>query len=542
MSRKPSNSARPERAIEQSRPFAEMMAIALPSVVTMTSYTVMQFVDGLMVSRIEPPDDVYVAAQGNGGMAIWLLMSFTLGLTGVVNSFVSQNLGAGRPERGAAYAWTGLWVCVAWSLMILPMWWVLPRMFVAMNHAPDLVALETSYAQTLLAGAFLTLAARSLAHYFYGMHRPRVVMVSVVTANVVNVFCNALLIYGEAGPPEGTPFAAQFRAIAQALNLPAFGVTGAALGTVIGTAVEFLIPLFIFLSPKYNEQFGTRGAWRFSWGHLKDLLRIGWPPGAMFANEMICWGFLMAYMLGAAGKAAGDDPEVHNTAGWIALRYMHVSFMPAVGLSIAVSAIVGRWLGARRPDVAAARAWLGLKITITYMGACALIFVFFRHELIGLFVPDDMPPELAGELVRIGATVMIAAAVFQVFDAIAIIMSGALRGAGDTLWPGIVTLILSWTCIPGVGIALIYLMPELGSIGPWIGASLYIILLSLFMLWRFVNGKWRSIDLVKRDETEAVRICPYCGCDVSALPEGHTCPECGVVGEEAVAGVTPGAM
>ena len=55
---------------------------------------------------------------------------------------------------------------------------------------------------------------------------------------------------------------------------------------------------------------------------------------------------------------------------------------------------------------------------------------------------------------------------------------------------------------------------------------------------RFIAGKWRTFDLVRRDEEPAV--CPYCGYDLSALREGHTCPGCGQVGEEAVAGVTPG--
>lgn len=93
---------------------------------------------------------------------------------------------------------------------------------------------------------------------------------------------------------------------------------------------------------------------------------------------------------------------------------------------------------------------------------------------------------------------MIAAAVFQLFDAIAITMSGALRGAGDTVWPGVVTIVLSWVCIVGGGHLAIALVPHWGSMGPWVGASAYIILLGVFLLARFLAGNWKRIDLLSR--------------------------------------------
>ena len=102
-------------------------------------------------------------------------------------------------------------------------------------------------------------------------------------------------------------------------------------------------------------------------------------------------------------------------------------------------------------------------------------------------------------LIAIGSKVMIAAAVFQVFDAMAITTSAALRGAGDTLWPGIATIVLSWVCIIGVGYGMVKFVPSLGSIGPWIGASLFIILLGIALSFRFVQGKWKSMTLVDSD-------------------------------------------
>lgn len=477
----------------------EMLVIAAPTVVTMTSYTVMQFVDALMVSRIEG-DGPYVAAQGNGGIMAWLAISFALGVIGMVNTFVSQNLGAEKLDRCASYAWAGLWISGGWSLVLGLLIPLAPVIYGQMGHPEELLRLETQYAQIMLSGMLLTLAARSLANFFFGMHRPSVVMIAALSGNVVNVMANALLIYGPDGPPAFVPFHAEIGAFADSLGIPALGVAGAAVGTVIGSAVELVIPLALFLGPKLNRELGTRRAWRCGLKPIRDLLRLGWPGGLMFANEMICWSYLMSVLLVRGGEAVGDDPALHNTAGWIGLRYMHLSFMPAVGLSIAVSAIVGKCMGMRRPDLAAQRAWLGLGIAVVYMGVCAAAFVLFRDEMIRVFVDSDMPEEQATLLIGIGAKVMIAAAVFQVFDAVAIVISGALRGAGDTVWPGVVTVISSWICIVAGGHALLHFAPQLGSIGPWIAAAAYIVVLGVLLLARFLAGKWRSIDLVGDDD------------------------------------------
>jgi MATE family multidrug resistance protein len=486
-----------------------MLAIAAPVVVTMTSYTVMGFIDGLMASRIGP-EPVYVAAQGNGGLAIWVVMAACFGVLTIVNTFVSQNLGAGRPERGSAYAWNGLWLALAAAVLMLPYLLVLPTIFREMGHSGDLLRMELEYARVLGAGAWFTLAARTLGHYFYGIHKPVVPMIAALVANVVNVVANAVLIFGESGPPEGTPLAGVFRGIAAAFDVPALGVRGAAIGTVFASLIEAAIPMAVFLSRRMHARYATRSAWRPSRTHVKDILRVGWPGGLMMGNEVVCWGLLMAFLLSAGGRAAAraaglDDAAIEaegvlqNNVGWIGLRYMHTSFMPAVGISIAVTAMVGKCIGMGRPDLAARRAWVGLGVTMAYMGACALAFALFGPWLVDQFISGETPPEVRERMIEVGAAVMIAAAVFQVFDAFGVVLSGALRGAGDTVWPGVVTFVLSWSIIVGMGYAMIELAPTLGSIGPWIAATVYIIALGLAMLARFFGGKWRSMSLVREE-------------------------------------------
>lgn len=461
----------------QKSPLAELLAIAAPTVATMTSYTLMQFVDKLIVSRIGP-EPIYVGAQGTGGIAAFVPISIAMGLITVINTYVSQNLGAGKPERGPAYAWNGVYLALIWAVLLIPygvaLPWILtemPRLLTGQAQDPELVKLATTYGRILIFGAGITMSTRALSQFFYGLHKPMVVLVAGVVANIVNLCLSYSLVFGKFG-------------------LPAMGIAGSAVGTIIATAVELSIPFAVFLSPRLNALYQTRRAWRPSFVHVKDLLRIGWPGGLMFGNEMICWTYFMVFLVGQFGK-------VHSTAGWIAHQWMTLSFMPAIGLSVAVTATVGRCMGMKRPDLAAQRMYTGMKVALTYMGTCGLLFVIFREQMIEVFIDAETPAEDRDTLVRLGSGMLIATACFQLFDAVAMIVNGALRGAGDTVWPGVATIILSWVVIVAGGHFMVAYMPQLQSIGPWVAAALYIVGLCVAFYARFLSGKWKNITLVK---------------------------------------------
>lgn len=458
----------------------EVWSLAWPTVITMTSYTIMNFTDGLMVAQVDP---VQVAAQGNGGIWSFGVIAFAFGILTVVNTYVSQHLGAGRPERAPAYAWASVWLALfMWVTLLLPYALLMPLLFGLMKHSPEVVRMESGYAQILITGSIVLMICKGVQNYFFGLHRPKIITVSAIVGNVVNVVANYVFIFGDRGLPSlglpGIP------------GVPAMGLYGAAIGTVIGTACECAIPFMIFLGPKMNKELNTRAQWKPSLKPIKELIKIGWPAAVQFGNEVVCWALFMSALVGYFG----DD---HMTAGWAALRYMHLSFMPAIGFSVATTSLVGKYIGAGKPDLAARRARLSLSLAMSYMTVCAVVFFVFRHELIGFFVTgENVDPARAAHLIEIGAKLMICAAVFQTVDAFGIIYTGALRGAGDTVWPGVMTIIYSWVFIVGGGLLMIRFFPELQSVGPWIGAAVYIIVYGITMATRFERGRWRSIKLV----------------------------------------------
>ncbi len=460
----------------------EVWTQAWPTVVTMLSYTLMQFVDSLMVSVLGPLE---VAAQGNGGAWSWVAISFGFGILTLVNTLVSQRVGAGRTDEIARYGWAGIWLALGfWLAVLVPFALVIGHAFGAMGHEPRLVEMETAYAQILLAAGIVTVGAKALANFFFGLQRPKVVTIAAMAGNIANIVGNYAFIYGERGLPElglpGIPGA------------PELGLIGAAIGTALGSTVEALIPLVVFLSRRLDAAYAVRRNWRPDFAAMRDILRLGWPAGLQFGNEMVCWAIFMTVLAGSFGSA-------HMTAGWAAMRFVHMSFMPAVGLSTAATSLVGKHIGEGDHARAARSAHAAVAIGVVWMTLCALGFVLFRNELTGVFIDDGTPQDLASEIRAIGARIFICAAVFQTLDAIGIVYTGALRGAGDTVFPGVLTVVLSWGVIVGGGSAMVRLFPQLESTGPWIAATAYIAILGVVLAIRFERGGWRRLHLLERN-------------------------------------------
>jgi MATE family multidrug resistance protein len=289
----------------------------------------------------------------------------------------------------------------------------------------------------------------------------------------VNVFANWLLIWGNWGLPE-------------------MGLAGAAWGTNIGGAVEVLLLIAFVFEPGVRRMYHVSD-WRLRSERLLTLVRIGVPSGLQFVGDVLAWAVFGMLVMAAFGTGA-------MAANTFAMRFMSLSFMPAFGISAAVTALAGRYIGRGMPDVAAARTALGFRVTAVYMVACGVMFFVFRHELMSIFTDDP-------EVLRWGAMLLVFVAVFQVFDAMFIVYSGALRGAGDTLVPAIVTAVMCWTLVVGVAYAVAMWLPGLGILGPWTVATTYGALLGVYMLVRFKRGAWRKIR-IDRDEPQAFATSP----------------------------------
>jgi MATE family multidrug resistance protein len=125
------------------------------------------------------------------------------------------------------------------------------------------------------------------------------------------------------------------------------------------------------------------------------------------------------------------------------------------------------------------------------MFICGIVFLVFRHDLMRFFTDDP-------RVLAYGGQFFICAAIFQLFDAMYITYSSALRGAGDTFVPALATGLTCWGMIVGAGWLVGFYFPQWGPVGPWAIATIYVFVIGLFMFIRFQRGGWKQIRL---DET-----------------------------------------
>jgi MATE family multidrug resistance protein len=244
------------------------------------------------------------------------------------------------------------------------------------------------------------------------------------------------------------------------------------------------------LGPRVRNVFNTLD-WVPRLPLMRSLLAIGLPSGVQLVADIAAWMLFQTWVMVQFGTAA-------MSANTFMFRYLSVSFMPAFGIASAVTALVGRYYGAGRPALALRRAHLGFMVAGVYMVACGVGYVVGRNALMGLFTNDP-------EVLRLGAVLMVFAGIYQIFDAMYLVYNGALRGVGDTFVPAVVLAVLCWGITVGGGYAAARWRPQWGIAGPWTLASIYGLILGVFMLLRFTNGRWRTTPVDTPDTSSTVR-------------------------------------
>ena len=447
----------------QRSPTVELLILALPIIGMMVSRMAMGFIDFVMVSQL---GTVAQAAITPASVFVFGLACAGLGIAQSAQTFISQADGRGEQREAGPYAWQTLYIAaisglLAWpAVATTPIWygWIAR----AADHDPTMAAMEIEYAQTALWSVPLAVLSVGLNGFFFGIQKPAVALIAMVISLVVNTVGNYLLIYGKFGFPE-------------------MGIRGAAVATVIGWGVRGGILAAAMLLRRYDERYNTRRSMAWSSARLAGLLRVGIPTSVQWLIDMGSWIVFLAVIMPPYGVTA-------TAASNVALQYMHMSFMPAIGVGIALCSQVGFAIGERDQEKAVSRTRLAMRMTGIYMGSVGLLFVLAGRPLMGLMSEDQA-------VIDAGVYVLIGAAVFQVFDAMCITYINALRGAGDTRIPAVITGLCCWSIFVGGGVVMRAALPQLGVIGPWVACTTYIIVLGLLLRWRWRAGNWRRIRL-----------------------------------------------
>ena len=435
----------------------EVAQLAFPIVLTQMSQTVMHVVDSIFVGQLGAAQ---LGALGFAGIWLWTVFSLFNGCATGVQTFVSQTHGAGRDAECGRWAWQGFYAVVPLTALALfgfaavaePLFARLGTSEALREHALDYVRMRpigfTGFALWIV-----------LAAFFRGLGDTRTPLVATLIANAVNIVLDYGLVLGR-------------------LGLPAWGIAGAGVATSIAEWVGALVMLLAFARPSLRRAYGTRPV-APDGAEIRRFLRTGAPIGGQWVLDM------SAFALFTTLVARMGDASMAATQAMISL--LSLSFMQAIGIGLATTTLVGRYKGAGSLDAALRSLVSALKLAVALALAVAALFLLAPEALIGLYTDDAEVLRLARPLLALGAA-------FQLFDALQIVLSGALRGAGDTRWPFVAQTLLAWA----LRLPLVWLFAfvwEAGVVGAWYAEFVFILVLALALGWRFRTGAWKEVAI-----------------------------------------------
>ena len=444
----------------------EVMAMSGPIILSTLSYSLMGFVDRVMVGRVS---EAALAAVTSADIASYTLSTLFMGIVSIVGTFAAQCYGRNEHSDCSRYCWQGLWLSfsgVLFAVVLLPL---SGPLFHSMGHTAEVTGLELTFFRVRLAGYLFVGCMAAFTGFFQAVNRSGIPMVTAIVGNLINLVLNYALIFGHFG-------------------FPAMGIAGSATATVLAMLVQSALLFGVFLSRSFHEKYATRTTWAFDARRFRELVRVGVPAAMCMFLDVANWWIWISYIIGRFG-------ETQMAANTVALSFNQFCFMPVIGLHMGISAIVGQWVGRGDPDRAHARTHTTLKIAASYMVTMGLVFAVFGGWLAkAIFNPSDP------NIVPLAARLLVLAALFQAFDGANITYIGALRGAGDTRWMMWMTLLIAYgfglplSCFLGFGLGL-------ETYGAWIGATIYIIVLSGTLMGRFESGRWRHISIFSETRT-----------------------------------------
>ncbi len=427
----------------------QVFTLAWPIVVSMLFYTAMTIVDVIVVGQLGTSS---LAAIGLATTICFGLHALGNGLLEGLKVAVAQATGARRTQDADRLAIQGLWLALGMGLAVAAVA-PLSRSIFGWTGASDAVADEAAaYLVIRALGAPLTFATLALSSWFQGRGDTRTPMIANIGANLANIGLDLVLVFGW-GP------------------IPAMGIAGAAIATQVGFAgaVVFLVWRARRLLVGVPRGFDRR--------LVGEIRRVGGPIGLRYLFDVLSFT-IFASILAGVGDA---DLAAHT----VIIRIVCVSFLPGFGIAQAASILVGQSVGAGRPEGAYAAHRAGTELAVAFMVACGLVFVAVPEPLIAIFGAEPAVVEVARHLLLIAAG-------FQLFDALATVAQSALNGAGDTRFVMRWSVMMAWAVKLPVGWALA-VPAGLGAPGAWLGLTAEIVLVGGVYLWRIRSGRWLGV-------------------------------------------------
>ena len=450
--------------------YKEYIRLALPSVMEMVLISLIGMIDTVMVSGIGTDA---VAAVGLVGQPRMLMLCIFFAMNVGITAVVARRKGEGRRDEANLVMRNVIVIISLLSIVLMAGIMPFATQLMRFAGAEPGRTLEDATTYFIILGWALPFNALSMAICAAqrGVGNTKLTMYVNILSNLVNVLFNWLLING-IGP------------------FPRLGVAGAAIATALGMVVGFVLCIISMYNGKRNDSFlqlSFKASWRLDKKSISDVAKVSYS--AMLEQIAMRIGFF------AYAKIVADLGTDAFAAHQIAMQFLNLSFCFADGLGVAGTSLVGQMLGSQRKDMSHIYGVIAQRFSLVVAIVLATCCVAMRGPLVSMFISSSDGDNVR----RLAELIMIVVGVFQPFQMLAVVSSGALRGAGDVKYTARVMMITVAVMRPVLAFAAVRLIgnvlgqEEIALIGAWAAALVDMITRMVLMLRRYKGGKWHDI-------------------------------------------------
>jgi len=419
-----------------------MFALAAPLVLSELGWMAMGIVDTMFVGRVSAEA---IGAVSLGTSIFYAIAIFASGLLLGLDTLVSQSYGAGNLDDCHHSLVSGVWLALFLIPCVMGAVWLFVPAFAMLGINHDVLRDTAPYIRALNWSAPPLLLFFGLRRYLQSIGVVRPILVTLITANLVNVAGNWIFVFGNLGAPR-------------------LGAEGSGWSTCV-SRVYMLAALVVVIWQRDRRVVDV--SWRPDFRRIAELLRLGLPAAGQIGLETSVFATVTVLI----GKLSASVLAGHQ----IALTTVSTTFMMPLGISSAAAVRVGHAIGRRDPEGAARSGWTALAFGAGAMSLAALALLIFPRAIARLFTPDQAIIAAAVPLLRV-------AAFFQLFDGLQVNATGALRGASDTRTPMLCHFAGYWIVGLPLG-ALLCFRYTFGAVGLWMGLSTGLILIGIVLFW-----------------------------------------------------------
>ncbi len=439
-----------------TKEFAYNLKLAYPVMLGMLGHTFVAFADNIMVGQLGTAE---LAAVSLGNSFIFIAMSLGIGFSTAITPLTAEADAEGNIARGRSTFKHGLILCTTLGVVLFILILLAKPLMYMMDQPVEVVELALPYLDLVAFSLIPLIIFQALKQFSDGLSKTKFAMYATVVANIVNIVLNYLLIFGKFGFPE-------------------MGIIGAAIGTLASRVIMNIVLWWYLKRDKKTRQYVSNFKLEVKKRMLKKIMSLGFPSALQMFFEVAIFTSAI-WLSGVLGK----NPQAANQ---IALNLASMTFMIAMGLSVAAMVRVGNQKGLKNfvelRRIALSIFLLTFIIDVIFAG----FFWAFKDWLPSIYLDVNDVANMADnmEVMAIAAQLLLVAAIFQISDGIQVVVLGALRGLQDVMIPTLLTFISYWI----IGFPVSYylgLHTEFESTGIWVGLLAGLTAASVLLYIRF---------------------------------------------------------